>query len=220
MDDVQSVYRILGFRLPHHAGASTSGLVDAPVSAFGDPAWLAAQVAAMARAYRCEDRGVLGVLWWYSASSVLLAPTVESLVVTGKALDPAKITVYSHPDGRMLAARSAGVCAAPGAALHAVLATGAAATSALTGARARVLWAIAADSLANRVLWAGGDPAFALDLAASVADLPAPRFVSVGGRTIVRRGSCCLIYQATGGDKCVSCPRQHPDERLRRLRAL
>ncbi|HEY0453150.1 (2Fe-2S)-binding protein, partial [Actinophytocola sp.] len=30
---------------------------------------------------------------------------------------------------------------------------------------------------------------------------------------------CCLIYQAPGEQKCVSCPRQHPDDRYRRLRS-
>ncbi|SDC65037.1 (2Fe-2S)-binding protein [Actinokineospora iranica] len=220
MTDVRHVYRLLDARLPHHAGASTAGLAPTSVDALGDRRWLAAQIAAAGRLYRCGDQTVLGVLWWYSASSVLVAPTVESLLVTGFALDPARVRLYLHPDGRLLAARSDAVCPAPGPALRAVLSAAIDCVSELTGARGRALWAVAGDSLSNRVLWAGGSPADAVELAAAIGPMPVPRFVSVGGRNVVRRASCCLIYAATGAEKCVSCPRQPPAERMRRLRGL
>ena len=87
-----------------------------------------------------------------------------------------------------------------------------------TGAPVRTLWAIATDSLANRVLWAGGSPSVAEKLALAVGPLlPMPRYVEVSGRLVVRRASCCLIYQAPRQAMCVSCPRQTPEERRRRL---
>jgi hypothetical protein len=49
--------------------------------------------------------------------------------------------------------------------------------------------------------------------------MPVPRYVSVHGTRVVRRASCCLIYEAPGERKCVSCPRQHPSERRLRLEA-
>lgn len=35
---------------------------------------------------------------------------------------------------------------------------------------------------------------------------------------LLRRSSCCLIYQARGERKCVSCPRRHPEDRAGALR--
>ncbi|MGQ0841669.1 (2Fe-2S)-binding protein [Actinokineospora sp.] len=218
--DARQVYRVLNARLPHHAGAAVAGLASAPVSVLTDADWVDAQIVAAGKRYRCADRTVLGVLWWYSASSVLLAPTVESLVAAGVALDPGSVTLYLHPDGRPLAARAEVVCAEPGPRLRSVIGSAAAAIAGVTGAPERALWAIATDSLANRVLWAGGAAADAVGLAAAVGpELPVPRFVSVAGRAVVRRASCCLIYAATGEAKCVSCPRQTPEERGRRLTA-
>jgi hypothetical protein len=160
------------------------------------------------------------MLWWYSASSVLLGPTVESLLITGVALDPTSVTLYLHPDGRVLSAVATELCTDPGERLRKVLAEAIGSVSAVTGAADRALWAIATDSLANRVLWAGGGPSDAVTLAESVGpELPTPRFVHVGGRTVVRRASCCLLYETPGNEKCVSCPRQHPTDRLRRLGA-
>jgi hypothetical protein len=99
-----------------------------------------------------------------------------------------------------------------------VVATCAAAVASASGAAPRALWAIATDSLANRVLWAGGAGEHAVALAADER-FPVPRYVEVGGQRAVRRASCCLVYEAPGQQKCVSCPRQKPDDRLRRLRA-
>ncbi|MCP2273818.1 (2Fe-2S)-binding protein [Actinokineospora diospyrosa] len=220
MSGVPEVYAAIAARLPYHVGAAAVGLSPVPGSRGSDADWVAEQITAAGRMYRFRDRRVLGVLWWYSASMMVPAPTVESLVVTGMALDPAAVTLYLHPDGRILAATSDSLCSAPGAALRGVFESVISAVAAVTGAKARTLWAVAADSLANRVLWSGGTPELALSLAADMPELPTPRFVNVNGRDYVRRGSCCLIYEATGGPKCVSCPRQLPEERLARLSAL
>lgn len=198
----------------------TNGLLAVPGSSITDPAWLRAQIAAAGRRYRLDHHPTLGVLWWYSASSVLLGPPVESH-------DPAleRVTLYVHRgDGRVLDARSSARLddlAELGRRLEATLATSIDAVVAGTGAARRALWAIATDSLANRVLWAGGTPRDAERLAAAVGpELPAPRFVEVHGRPVVRRASCCLIYESPGTPKCASCPRQPPEERRRRLEGV
>jgi hypothetical protein len=189
-----------------------------------DPSWLGEQIAATARRYRHDVRPTIGVLWWYSASSVLLGPPVESLVATGVAADPAlaRLTLEVHADGQLLGATSDSLLGKDftvlGARLHSMLSACIDAVSTDTGAAERALWAIATDSLANRVLWAGGAPSMAESLATAVGpELPMPRYVEVSGRLVVRRASCCLIYQAPGMPKCTSCPRQTPAERLRRL---
>ncbi|HEX6358275.1 (2Fe-2S)-binding protein [Actinophytocola sp.] len=162
------------------------------------------------------------MLWWYSASSVLLGPTAESYVRGGPVADPAlgEMTLSLHPDGRVLDARSgATVDRAMAPELVAdLVATCVSAVATASGASSRALWAVATDSLANRVLWAGGSAAHAQALAADER-FPTPRYVEVSGQRVVRRTSCCLIYEAPGQQKCVSCPRQTPDDRLRRLRA-
>lgn len=184
----------------------------APISLIQDAGWLSSQIALASRRYRTRDELVLGVLWWYSASLVLLGPVVES------SADPASVTLMVEPDGRVLSATASTLCRDPGPRLREVIAASVGALSDLTGASERALWAITTDSLANRVLWASGRPADAVALARAVGpELPVPRFVEVGGRTVVRRASCCLVYETPGADKCVSCPRQTPADRLARL---
>jgi FhuF 2Fe-2S C-terminal domain len=171
-----------------------------------------------ARRFRVGAR-TAGVLWWYSASSVLLGPPAESYV-RGGPVALGSMTLFLHPDGRVLDARAADTVpreAAPAQVAH-LVATCVTAVSAASGAARRALWAIASDSLANRVLWAGGGTAEAVALAADER-FPRPRYVELAGQRVVRRVSCCLVYESPGQQKCVSCPRQHPDDRLRRLRA-
>lgn len=219
MTDATEVYRTLAARLPHHAGAAVSGLLPARIGRVSEVDWVEARIREAGRMYRCDDLPVLGVLWWYSVSSVLVAPTVESLLVTGTALDPGRVTLFLTPDGRALAARSDAVCDEPGPALAGVIDRCAAAIAEVTGARERALWAIAGDSLANRALWAGHPGESAVALAAAIGPrLPVPRFASVAGQQVVRRNSCCLVYRATTAAKCASCPRQTPAERARRVR--
>jgi hypothetical protein len=193
-----------------------------PAVAVTDPAWLAEALDATAGRFRLAGAVTAGVLWWYSASSVLLGPVAESYVRGGRVADPAlaATTLFLHRDGRVLDARSSSTVdhAVAAARTAAVVATCADAVAKASGASTRALWAIATDSLANRVLWAGGTAAHAVALAADER-FPVPRYVDVGGQRAVRRASCCLVYEAPGQQKCVSCPRQKPDDRLRRLRA-
>lgn len=163
------------------------------------------------------------MLWWYSASSVLLGPPAESYARGGHVAEPAldSMTLFLHPDGRVLDARAgATVDRAQAPPLLAdLVATCVSSVASASGAAPRALWAIASDSLANRLLWAGGTTADAEALAADER-FPTPRYVEVAGQRVVRRVSCCLVYEAPGQQKCVSCPRQHPDDRLRRLREV
>lgn len=190
-----------------------SGLSPVPALAITDSGWLGAQIEAAARRYRYNRLPDIGVLWWYSASSVLLGPAVESR-------DPglSSVTLYVHPDGRILDAHSAVALEDVGPRLAEALTASIEAVVRQTGAHRRALWAIATDSLANRALWAGLDRSVAEKLAATVGpELPMPRYVEVSGRLVVRRASCCLIYLAPGQAKCVSCPRQTPEQRRQRL---
>jgi hypothetical protein len=228
------IYRVLGARMPHHAGSKPiPGLIEVPADSVTDPSWLRTRIGMASKLYGCAPAEVLGTIWWYSASSVLVAPALESLVLTGFALDPslAAITLDVVSDGRFAGARSSSVLgddvAAVGAAFSDALEPTVESISAVSGARVPALRAIATDSIANRLLWAGsaaGDPDRAMTLASSLFDamdsrMPRPRFLWVGRNPVVRRASCCLIYEATGGDKCTSCPRQKPEDRQRRLRA-
>jgi hypothetical protein len=197
----------------------TNALLPVPGSSITNPAWLRTQIDLAAHRYRIDRRPTLGVLWWYSASSVLLGPAVQ-------ARDPwlDRVTLLLHPDGRVLDARSDTVLDDPsllGKHLADTLSTSIGAVSRCTTAAQRALWAIATDSLANRVLWSGGTPSDAERLAAAVGPaLPKPRFTEVHGRLLVRRVSCCLIYESPNTPKCASCPRQHPADRRRRLERL
>ncbi|MFC5290886.1 (2Fe-2S)-binding protein [Actinokineospora guangxiensis] len=106
----------------------------------------------------------------------------------------------------------------PGVALRELLDGGISAVSEVSGAGARSLWAVAADSVGNQVLWAGGGAVHGEAVAAAVGvEMPVPRFVRAGGRWVVRRVSCCLVFEVEGEGKCVSCPRQVPAVRAARL---
>ncbi|GAB3501464.1 (2Fe-2S)-binding protein [Amycolatopsis cihanbeyliensis] len=221
--------------MPQHTG-SVAGrpLRDVPATVLTDPDWLREDVRLAARMYGRADDRVLGTVRWYSASSVLVAPALESLVLAGTALHPGleRTTFHLHPDGRFGGASATGVLGADltelGAALAGTIEPVVRAIAALTGAATPALWAIAADSIGNRLLWAGGaagDPElgtrFAAPLASAIGHrIPSPRYLEVGGSRVLRRSSCCLIYEATGGEKCTSCPRQRPAERARRLHEL
>lgn len=187
-------------------------MIEVPGAAITDPEWLTEQLVLSARRYPLGDRTTLGVLWWYSASSVLFGVVVESR-------DPAleSVTLLLEQDGRVLEARSPVFDGDLPARTHEMLTAAISSVAAVSGARERQLWAIAADSLATRLLWAD-KTAQAADLAAAIGpELPMPRYVEVRGREFVRRVSCCLIYQGTSTAKCTSCPRQKPSERLERL---
>lgn len=199
----------------------------APATRLADAEWVRARIGGAAKLYGCARPEVLGTIWWYSLSSVLVAPAVEGLVA-GRLADPSLDAVELDlvADGRFLGARSTrtldGGLPELGAALKTALGTAIGTIAAVSGARERALGAIATDSIGNRLLWTP-EPERALALAEPLVaaiglDLPKPRFVRVGRTPAVRRASCCLIYEV-GNPKCVSCPRQTPAERDARLRA-
>lgn len=200
--------------------------MEAPATLLADTAWVSARIGGAAKLYGCSRPEVLGTIWWYSLSSVLVAPSIESLV-RGEPLDPSldAVTIDLVPDGRFTGARSSrvlpGGLAELGAAFAGTLDTAIGTISAVTGANPRALGAIATDSIGNRLLWTGDTEravALAAPLVAAIGlGMPEPRFTRIGRNTVVRRASCCLIYEA-GNPKCTSCPRQTPAERDRRLR--
>lgn len=208
----------------------------------GDATWLDTQIGLQARRWPSVDRRVLATLWWYSVSQVFPTPTLASLFVTGRALSPrpADLELHISPGGEILTARSSAVLGGGdpveqvAAELRDSLEFAIAALARGGAGRERPLWAIATDSLANRLLWLGRardevDRAGAL--AATLAELigsplPAPRYVEIAPnsprtRTVrfVRRASCCLIYLEPGEAKCTSCPRQPAAVRAARLRS-
>ncbi|TQF66332.1 hypothetical protein FK531_17640 [Rhodococcus spelaei] len=205
-------------------------MTDTAATAFGgaalaDPRWLADRLADSRRAWASNDNRVAGTLWWYGTSSALLAAPVTDLLATGTAPDPrlGSLTCTVRPDGSVDTVRAGATVRGPGplaAGLRESLGAIIGALAEPAGPSAGSLWAIAADSLANRALDAGtalGSATAGSALAAMLADLigppmPRPRFVdvgargpapaaadatpAVGSRRLVRRSSCCLIYLA------------------------
>lgn len=234
---VEQLFALTARRAPALAVPFAPSGTEHRGSSLADPQWLAARVTDTARRWGGADDRVSGTLWWYSASSVLIGAALGVRLATGFWLDPdpACATVYVDGHGMLLATRPSGIVREGGATEQVGGAWRRALTSIVdplaqvSGAGRASLWAIASDSLANRALEVGrvlGDPAagreVALVLAESVGSaLPAPRFVEVGGsaglRLFCRRNSCCLIDQTGLAERCVSCPRRHPDDRARLL---
>jgi ferric iron reductase protein FhuF len=210
----------LGLRAPARALA-------VPAVRLADPEWTAEILARRAPAQGTTDRRVLATVWWYSASSVLVTPPLAGLV-TGIPLSArlADLTVAVLPGLVPVAAVAAGTGTAdPAADLRSALRAVVAAVAEAGRMRERPLWAIATDSIADRLLAVGraaGDVSRAIALAGPLAaavgpPLPAPRFEDVAGARFVRRASCCLLYRVPGGPTCTSCPRRPPEERRRLL---
>jgi ferric iron reductase protein FhuF len=209
-------------------GAAALGLlvppsaVPVPAVALADAGWTGAVLDERARLAGTDDRRVLATVWWYSVSSVLLTPALAGLVtgvpLSGRLADTA---LSFLPGGVPVAA----VSSAPGrdlpGELRGSLTAVVAAVADAGRMRERPLWAIATDSIANRLLALGrasGDVPRATALAAAVATaigppLPVPRYVDVAGARFTRRASCCLLYRVPHEPLCVSCPRRPPGER-------
>jgi ferric iron reductase protein FhuF len=213
-------------RLPGAAGfglVAPSTVPRLPAALLADPGRIATLLGARGARQGTDDLRVLATVWWYSASSVLLAPPLSGLV-TGVPLSARleDMTLSVLPDGLPVAVTSVG---ASGTGLAAELRTtlGAVipAIAEAGGMRQRPLWAVATDSMATVLLTLGralGDVAAATGLAAPLAAaigpvLPSPRYEDVGGARFVRRASCCLLYRLPGGPVCTSCPRRPPAER-------
>jgi hypothetical protein len=232
VDAVPEPQAVVAARLP---GAAALGLLAPPGATavpgerFADAGWTAERLADRARRTGTEDRRVLATVWWYSASSVLLTPALAGLVA-GRPLSGrlADTTVWALAGGLPVAATSSAPAGDVATELRGTLAAVVAAVAAAGRMRERPLWAIATDSIANRLLALGqavGDvdraTALAGPLAAAVgAPLPAPRYVDVRGRRYTRRASCCLLYRVPGEPLCTSCPRRPPAERQVLLEGL
>jgi ferric iron reductase protein FhuF len=216
-------------RLP---GAAALGLVAPPAARslpavrLADAEWTAQRLTERALTSGTDDRRVLATVWWYSASSVLLTPALAGLVtgcpLSGR-LEDTSVSVLSG--GLLVAATSSapgpGSVEDLGAQLGTTVAEVVRAVARAGAMRERPLWAIATDSLANRLLAIGralGEvdraTALAAPLAAAVgALLPAPRYVDVAGARFTQRASCCLLYRVPFEPLCVSCPRRPAAER-------
>ncbi|TWS24979.1 Fe-S oxidoreductase [Tsukamurella sputi] len=169
------------------------------------------QIDALRRGIGAPDLRTAGILYWYALSGAL-----ARLAAAG--LDGASVTVRTGAGGWPEVGEASPSDDPNGAlarACHRLIP----AIAAASGATEWSLWAIATDSIASAALGAD-DPVTAADdaLRACGSEAPAARFDEVPGRgTVVRRGSCCLLYLCPGMSKCLSCPRQTPDERRARL---
>ena len=209
-------------------GAAALGLLAppaapaVPAALFADAGWTADRLAALGARYASDDRRVLATVWWYSASSVLLTPALAGLA-TGLPLSArlADTSVALLGGGTPIAATSSAPGTDTAAELRESLSAVVDAVAAAGRVRTRPLWAIATDSLANRLLAIGravGDVAAATALAGPLAaavgaPLPAPRYVDVAGTRFTRRASCCLLYRLPHEAVCTSCPRRDPVQR-------
>jgi ferric iron reductase protein FhuF len=209
-------------------GAAALGLVPPPSATtvpgirLADAAWTAALLDGRAAREGTRDRRVLATVWWYSVSTVLLTPSLAGLVtgvpLSGRLTDTSvsmlsgglPVTAVASADGTDLAGE-----------LRESLAAVVSAVAEAGRMRERPLWAIATDSIANRLLAVGralGSAAEATALAAPLASsigppLPAPRYVDVAGVRFTHRVSCCLLYRVPHQALCTSCPRRPPAER-------
>ncbi|MFW3170117.1 iron reductase [Geodermatophilus sp. CPCC 206100] len=208
-------------------GAAALGLLappsvpSVPAALLADPGWTAERLTELAARHGGGDRRTLATVWWYSASTVLLTPSLAGLV-TGRPLSArlADTALSVLPGPRLLAATAS----APGrdlaAELREALAAVVATIAAVGGLRPRPLQAVAADALAERLLTLGravGDEhratALAAPLAAAVGGMPVPGYVDVAGTRFVRRVSCCRLYRVPRPMLCTACPRRPPAER-------
>lgn len=222
--------------LLHQLFIPSAGAATVPATMIADPDWLPEQILLRGRSWPTTDRHVLATLWWFSASHHLLTPTATTLLLTGRAVSPALTDLVLHncSDGTITGAHSTAVLGPDldmvAAGLRATLELVIDIVSDLTSHGVRPLWALAADSLADRLLLVGeatGRGAQARALAARLsagigAPMLLPRFIDVmtvsgRGRCFVRRVSCCLLYRVPGQELCTTCPRRSPADLLRLL---
>lgn len=238
------VYAVTAERVPMIADQvrPPAGVSTFPAVRMVDREWMADRVADTGRRWGSTDSRVNGTLWWYSASSTLTGVPVATALMTGYAALPqlSEAAAFLRPDGYFGGMRGDTLLSVHEGVgrlaeeLTVILGDLIGALSEASGVRERALWAIVTDSVANRALDAGdarGDRALGSAFAERLVDemrnagapMPSPRFVDVraGARSkrFTQRASCCLIYEARE-NKCTSCPKRPPADRLSDLRKI
>jgi ferric iron reductase protein FhuF len=204
------------------------GDTEVRATALHEPAWVAEQLRLRGEQWRVDDIRTLATLWWFNASVALMHPSVLSIAAGGPLLSPRleHVVLHVRDGGRLSGSHSDE--AMPGrdlnafaAALQDMLATAIEQLRPFVP-RVRPLWAIATDSFAERLAWAGQRTGRSSELAQiamrivrAVGDpMPLPRFVEdewgPAGRMLARRISCCLLYRVPRESACANCPRRGP----------
>ncbi|GAB2687714.1 (2Fe-2S)-binding protein [Nocardia thraciensis] len=191
------------------------------------PQWLAERIADMGISWGTGNSRVAGTLWWCMAASSLVDP-IATAYAQGR---PAYLPELDHllceirPDGGVervapVHPESSAAEDSVGQALRKTLGRIIPGVAEVSGAGVASLWAVVADAIGNRAIDAG-DPEAGARLAREVAGrLPVPRFADIGGRTFVRRISCCLVFEVPGCEMCTSCPKRPAAQRHTMLSEL
>ncbi len=205
---------------------SATAMSTAPAIALTRPAWVRDRIAEMGASWGTAAPRVAGTLWWCMVASALVEQIVAARAA-GRPAPPAGLEALDcemRPDGgveRMLAHPERDVRMSVGGDADLVAALSLRETltrvipvvAQVSGAGMPALWAVVADAIGNRAIDVGA-PQVATGLAEQVGGkLPRPRFVEAGGRTFVRRISCCLVFEVPGAAMCTSCPKRSSDER-------
>ncbi|WP_245676215.1 (2Fe-2S)-binding protein [Nocardia niwae] len=188
------------------------------------PEWLRARIAEMGHSWGTTSPRIAGTLWWCMVASALVEQIARAYAHDEDAPEAAleRLDCEIRPDGGIERVRMppAGDPAGGAAALHGTLATVIPPVARVSGAGVPALWAIVADAIGNRALDAGSADAGARLAAEIGGKLSVPRFVEIGGRTFVRRISCCLVFEVPGCEMCTSCPKRPAAERIALLAGL
>ena len=191
-----------------------------------EPEWLAARITEMGHSWGTTSLRIAGTLWWCMVASALVEQIARAYALDQPAPEVAldRLDCEVRPDGGVqrieFAAADDMAMIERGTALRDTLAAVIGPVAAVSGAGVPSLWAIAADAIGNRALDAGVPEAGARLATEVGGKLPVPRFVEVGGRTFVRRISCCLVFEVPGSDMCTSCPKRPAAERAALLARL
>ncbi|OCF89532.1 (2Fe-2S)-binding protein [Nocardia brasiliensis] len=190
-----------------------------------EPQWLAARIAEMGHSWGTTSPRIAGTLWWCMVSSALVEQVARAYAQGRPAVEPVldRFDCEVRPDGgveRIHVLAEPDAATEPGAALRETLAAVIGPVAEVSGAGVPALWAIVADAVGNRALDAGDGAAGGRLAAAIGGKLPAPRFVEIGGRTFVKRISCCLVYEVPSCEMCTSCPKRPAAERTAMLERL
>ncbi|MFI6043577.1 (2Fe-2S)-binding protein [Nocardia sp. NPDC051321] len=189
------------------------------------PDWLAARIAEMGHSWGTTTPRIAGTLWWCMVASALVERIARAYARDERAVEPVldNFDCEVRPDGgveRIQVLAEPDASTEPGAALRETLAAVIGPVAEVSGATVPALWAIVADAIGNRALDAGS-PDAGTRLATQIGGkLPIPRFVEIGGRTFVKRISCCLVYEVPNCEMCTSCPKRPAAEREAMLENL